>query len=316
MIGTLVRRLVVSVPVLIVVALVAFLLIQLTPGDPASLLAGENASPDRVDAVRGTLGLDRPVLDRFGDYLGGLLQGDLGMSFFSGRSVMAMIAEALPATLSIALVTYLLVLLIAIPTGIAAAVNRGGLTDRLVTAAGSFFIGVPPFVVGLLLVVAFAVSVRLFPATGYVSLADGGLSGWLSHLFLPALALALPSAAEVTRQLRGSLVDVLEQDYIRTQRAKGLAPSRVLLKHGLKNAAPPVLTVLGLQLGRILGATVIVEQIFAIPGFGTLAFTAVLRHDFPVIQGVVLLSAVAVILVNLLTDFIESAVNPRLRSTT
>ncbi|QHE73309.1 Dipeptide transport system permease protein DppB (plasmid) [Rhodococcus sp. WAY2] len=314
MIAAIVRRVLLASPVLAVVALVAFLLVEATPGDPAAQVAGDNATPERIEEVRVALGLNQPLIERFGDYIGGLASGDLGDSLVAGQSVASMIGEALPLTLSLAFVAMILVVLIGIPAGMAAAVRRGGYVDRAVTAVGSFFIGIPPFVFGLLLVIALVLTVRAFPATGYVSIAEGGVSRWLSHLILPGLALALPSAAEVARQLRGALVDVLEQDYIRTQRAKGLKPSRILLKHGLKNAAPPVLTVLGLQIGRILGGAVIVEQVFAIPGYGSLAFSAVTRHDLPLIQAVVLVSAVAVIVINLLTDLIETVVNPRLRS--
>jgi len=316
MIGALGRRVAAAIPVLFVVTLVTFLLVTITPGDPADLLAGESASPERLDAIRATLGLDRSVGERFLDYIGGLLTGDWGTSLFSGQSVLEEIAEVLPVTLSITLMTFVLTLAIGIPLGVAAAVNRDGAIDRFTSAVGSFFIGVPPFVSGMLLIAAFALTLQLFPPTGYVSIQDGGFAAWTSHLFLPSLALALPSAAEVARQLRGALVDTLEQDFIRAQRAKGLPPATVLWKHGLKNAAPPVITVLGLQLGRILGGTVIVEQVFAIPGFGSMTLQAVVQHDYPLIQAAVLVSALLIICTNVLTDAVEVMVNPRLRSST
>lgn len=308
------KRLLVAVPILLVVTLVTFLLIDLSPGDPAALLAGDNASPDRIEEVRVQLGLDQSLWERLVSYVAGLFQGDLGVSLFSGQSVVDAIAESLPVTLSLTLVAFVLVFLIAIPLGTLAAARRDGIADRIVSALSSFFIGVPPFVAGLLLVIVFALTLRAFPATAYVPLSEAGPNVWLSHLILPGLALALPSAAEVARQLRGALVDVLEQDYIRTQRAKGLAPLLVLSKHGLKNAAPPVLTVVGLQLGRMLGGTVIVEQVFAMPGFGMLTYNSVVQHDYPIIQGIVLVSALAVIVVNIVTDVLESVINPRLRS--
>ncbi|MGW4337503.1 ABC transporter permease [Rhodococcus koreensis] len=314
MLATIGRRLFLAVPILLVVTLVTFLLVDLSPGDPAALLAGDNASPERVEEVRGQLGLDQSMWDRLASYFTGLLHGDFGRSLFSGQSVGAAITEALPVTLSLTLVAFVLVFLIAIPLGTMAAARRDGIADRIVSACASFFIGVPPFVAGLLLVIAFALMMPLFPATAYVPLSEAGPNVWLSHLMLPGLALALPSAAEVARQLRGALVDVLEQDFIRTQRAKGLSSLLVLAKHGLKNAAPPVLTVAGLQLGRMLGGAVIVEQVFAMPGFGMLAYNSVVQHDYPIIQGVVLVSALAVIVVNILTDVLESMINPRLRS--
>lgn len=315
MAGAIGRRILIAIPILVVVSLVTFLLVDLSPGDPAALLAGDNATPERVAEVRTQLGLDEPTWSRFVDYLGGLVGGDLGTSLFSGQSVLSAIGQAMPITLSLALVSFVLVFLIAIPLGTWAAVRRGGIADRAISVFCSFFLGVPPFVAGLFLVIVFALSIRAFPATAYIPLSRG-FAPWISHLMLPGLALALPSAAEVARQLRGALVDVLEQDYIRTQRAKGLDPGRVLYLHGLKNAAPPVLTVVGLQVGRMLGGSVIVEQVFAMPGFGSLAYNAVTQHDYPLIQGIVLVSAVVVILVNLLTDVVEVGLNPRLRSTT
>lgn len=312
--GAIGRRILIAIPIMVVVSLVTFLLVDLSPGDPAALLAGDNATPERIDEVRTQLGLDQPTWTRFVAYLAGLFQGDLGTSLFSGQTVLAAIGQALPITLSLALVAFVLVFLIAIPIGTWAAMHRGGAADRVISAFCSFFLGIPPFVAGLFLVIIFALTIRAFPATAYVPLSKG-FGPWLSHLVLPGLALALPSAAEVARQLRGALIDVLEQDYIRTQRAKGLAPRRVLYLHGLKNAAPPVLTVVGLQVGRMLGGAVIVEQVFAMPGFGSLAYNAVTQHDYPLIQGIVLVSAVAVILINLLTDVAEAGLNPRLRST-
>ncbi|WP_029429895.1 ABC transporter permease [Blastococcus sp. URHD0036] len=313
MIGAVGRRLLLAIPILVVVSLLSFLLIDLTPGSPAELLAGEGATPERVAELEQTLGLDQPIWQRFGDYMSGLLQGDFGTSLFSGQSVGDAIGAALPVTVSLIVVAYVLVFVIAIPLGVLAAVRRDTRTDRAISATCSFFLGIPSFVVALVLVILLALTVEAFPATGYKPLADG-FGVWLSHLILPGLALALTSAAEVTRQLRGALVDVLEQDYIRTQRAKGLPPLLILGKHGLKNAAPPVLTVIGLQLARMLGSTVIIEQVFAMPGFGALTLNAVLQHDFPLIQGCVLVSAIAVIGTTVVVDVVEAGLNPRLRS--
>jgi peptide/nickel transport system permease protein len=307
------KRLMLAVPILFVVTLLTFLLIDLSPGDPAAVLAGESATQERVDEVRAQLGLDQSLWERLASYYGAIVQGDLGTSLFSGQSVVGAIAESLPITISLTVVAFLMIFIIAIPLGTVAALRRDGFADRAVSALASFFIGIPPFVAGLILVLVFALALRAFPATGYAPLSDG-LNVWLTHLMLPALALALPSAAEVARQLRGALVDVLEQDFIRTQRAKGLSPLLVVGKHGLKNAGPPVLTVLGLQLGRMLGGTVIVEMVFAMPGFGMLIYNSVLQHDLPVIQGVVLISALAVIVVNIFTDVLETVINPRLGS--
>ncbi len=307
------RRLLAAIPTLAGVILVAMLLLELMPGDPAQIMAGENATPEAVEVIRRDLELDKPVWERFGSYLGDVVRGDLGRSPGSSVPIWDRIADALPVTLSLALVAMVMALTIGVTAGTAAGLRRGRWVDRAVTAAASVMQAVPAFVVGLGLVIAFAVDRAWFPAGGYQPMAEG-LGEWLRHLFLPAVALALSSAAELARQTRGALVDTLEQDYIRANRAKGLSERWVLGKHAAKNAATPVVTVAGLQVARILGGAIVVEQIFAMHGFGSLAVNAVLTRDMVLIQGVVLVSAVGVLITNLLVDLSYGYLNPKVRA--
>jgi peptide/nickel transport system permease protein len=313
MVKLLARRLLSVIPVIFVVSLVAFLLVSLAPGDPATTLAGENASPEVVAAVRTRLGLDKPPLQRLIDFEVRILHADLGTSFQTSQPVAEAMRQTLPVTGSLSLIAIILAILMGAAAGIVSALRRGGLTDRLINAVSAIGVAVPPFVLAFVLIIPLAVLWHLFPATGYVGITDDPLD-WLRHLILPGFALAIPSAAELGRQLRGSLVDTLEQDFIRTGRACGLLPLSLIGKHALKNSAIPVVTVLGLQASRILGGAVVVESVFAIPGFGTLSFAAVLQHDVPVIQGVVLVSAAIVLAINLLVDLSYGYFNPRLRS--
>ncbi|HMG44230.1 MAG TPA: ABC transporter permease [Acidimicrobiales bacterium] len=307
------RRLLAMVPTLLIVSLVVFFLLDLTPGDPARILAGETATPEQVLDTRARLGLDRPLLDRYGDYVGGVFTGDLGDSFFSNRPVLDEIGRAFPITASLALAALGLAVLVAVPAGLLAALRPGGPLDRLVSAVSAFALAVPPFVIGVLFVVFFAVENSLLPAVGYVPFADDP-GEWARHLVLPAIALAVAPAAELARQTRGALADALSRDYVRAAQAKGLPRRIVVLKHAAKNAAIPVVTVLGLQIGRVIGGAVVVEQVFALPGFGTLAIQAVKNSDYPMIQGIVLVSGLTVILVNLAVDLSYAYFNPKVRT--
>jgi peptide/nickel transport system permease protein len=307
------HRLLLAIPTLLIVLLLSFLLMHLVPGDPARVVAGNSASPEQLAAVRAQLGIDQPLVSQFATYIGNVARGDLGTSLENRQSVATRIADTLPVTLSLTAIALIFTVLIAVPCGVLAALRRGRWLDQAVAAVSAFFIAIPPFIVGLVLVVLFALHWSIFPATGYVPLADG-FTEWFRSLALPALALALTPAAELTRQIRGALVDTLEQDFIRTVRAKGMPGWSLVGKHAAKNAASPVITVFGLQIGRILGGAVVVELIFGLPGFGTLAYNAVLGRDFPLIQGVVLVSAVAVIICNLLVDLSYAYLNPKLRT--
>lgn len=312
MIRVVARRLAATIPTLVLVMLATFLLLELMPGDPAATIAGDQANEQTIARLREQLGLNDPLANRFGTYLADIARGDLGTSLLTGREVLTSITEALPPTLSLAAISLAMALVMAFAGGITAALRRNGLVDRVVSALSAVALAVPPFVVALALVVPLAVNRDLFPATGYADLADG-LWPWLRHLLLPAFALSLNSAAELARQVRGAVVDTLEQDFITTSRASGLSQASVVVKHALKNSALPIVTVFGLQVGRVLGSAVVVEKVFAIPGFGTLAYTAVLQRDLPMIQGVVLVSAVVVLAVNLLVDLSYPYFNPKLR---
>lgn len=306
------RRALTTVPALLGVMLVALLLLELMPGDPAEIMAGENATPEAVEAIRHDLRLDQPLWERFGRYAWGVVQGDLGRSPGSDIAVWERISTALPVTLSLGGLALSLAVLVAVPAGTWAALRRGRWADRAVAATASVMQAVPPFVIGLALVIAFAVDRSWFPANGFVPFEEDPWE-WFRHLVLPASALALSAAAELARQTRGALVDTFEQDYIRAVRAKGMRERWVIGKHAAKNAATPVVTVLGLQVGRILGGAVVVELIFGMHGFGALALNAVVTRDIVLIQGVVLVSAIAVLLANLAVDILYGYFDPKVR---
>lgn len=312
MIGLVVRRLLSVVPLLFLVTFLAYGMILLIPGDPAISIAGENATPEQVEATRERLGLNDPFLVQYGRWIGDALQGDLGTSLFSSRTVAGAIFERLGITLALTGAALTLAVVIAIPAGILAALRRGTWIDRATTLSTTIGVAMPNFWLGLLLVLAFAISNPWFPATGYVGFGEDPVE-WARHLLLPAIALGAAACAEVTRQLRSAVIDVVEQDYVRTARAKGLQKRRVVGKHVLKNAAVPVVTVLGLQVTRLLGGAVIIEQVFALPGLGQLAVTAVFNRDVPMILGVVLVASLIAIVVNLLVDLSYGWFNPKVR---
>ena len=307
------RRIISTIPMLVLVGLITFLLIHITPGDPAAVVAGENASLQAIEEARHRLGLDQPFLIQFWHWLWAVLHGDLGTSFTSGKPVTELIFDRLPITLSLTAGATLIGLLIAVPLGVFAATKRGSWLDRITIFGTSLGIAAPEFFIGLLLVLVVALEWGWLPATGYVPFAEDPVE-WLARLTLPSVTLGLGVAAELARQVRGSMIDVLSRDYIQTARAKGLSTLSIIVKHGLKNAAIPVVTVLGLQVRRLLGGTVIVEQIFAMNGVGSLAVRAVFLRDLPVLLGVALTTAVVVLLVNLLVDMSYGYFDPKVRS--
>lgn len=314
MLKLVVRRALSAIPLLFVVSFLVFLLLELMPGDAATNIAGDNASPEKIADTRARLGLDDPLFTRYFHWVGSAIHGDLGQSLYSSNSVASIIRERLPVTASLALVAMALVVLVGLPLGILAARRPNSWGDRLLSAFASVTMSLPPFVVGLLLVLVFAVTYQVLPATGYLSIADGGLSGWLKQLILPSVAVAAIPVAELARQTRGALVDTLGSDYVRAVRSKGVRERDVLLKHALKNAGVPIVTVLGLQVSRLLAGSVTVEFVFALPGFGALAVSSVIQRDVPMILGVVVVSALIVIVVNIVTDLTYGFFNPRLRS--
>jgi peptide/nickel transport system permease protein len=306
------RRLLSLVPVLLIVSFAAFSLILLIPGDPAITLAGTNPSPARIAAVREQLGLNDPLYVQYGRWLGNLARGDLGDALFKPRSVWELISSRLPVTLSLTFGGMIVGLLLGVPLGIYAASRSGRLADRVTSVAASLGVAAPNYWLALLLVIAFALRLGWFPVAGYVG-PTTHVGEWLHHLVLPSIALGLATAAEIARQLRSSMIDVLNREYVRTAVAKGLRARVVLLRHGLRNAALPVVTVLGLQFARLFGGAVIVEQIFNMNGLGRLAVDAVTERDFPVVQGVVVVAVIVAVLCNLVVDVSYAWLNPKVR---
>ncbi|MFI6904446.1 ABC transporter permease [Nonomuraea sp. NPDC050394] len=297
----LLKRLAGAAVVLFVVSIITFGLSLLVPGDPAIHIAGEHATREEIAAVRAGLGLDQPVAVRYVSWAAAALSGDLGTSLYNSQPVTEILAERLPVTLSLALAAMAVAVLISIPLGTLAALRPGGRLDRVISSGTALAVATPSFWLGLLLILALAITYPLFPATGYRPIGDG-FGAFTAHLALPALTLGLAAAVEPTRQLRAALADVLETDYVRTARAKGLLAVTVLRKHALRNAAVPYVTVIGLETGQLLGGAVVVETVFGLPGLGTLAESTVTRQDLPVLQGIVIASTLVVVAANLAVD--------------
>jgi len=306
------RRLLSAIPTLLIVTLIVFAMVKLLPGDPARLILGQEATPQALSELRRSLGLDRPLPQQYLSWLTSAARLDFGTSLTDHSSVGRLIAQKLPVTLELSLFAMLISLLISLPAGMISAVRRSTWVDRLLTLLALSGISLPNFFLGILLIYLFSIRLAWIPASGYTSLMENPGRNLLL-LLLPAVTLGVGSAAVLTRYLRSSLSETLNQDYVRTAHAKGLAARQVISKHALKNALIPFLTAFGLQLGGLLGGAVITEQIFSIPGFGRLLVDAVFTRDLPVIQGVVLVSAVAVFLVSFLVDLGYAAVDPRIR---
>jgi peptide/nickel transport system permease protein len=295
-----------------VVAFVVFLLLYLTPGDPAAILAGDAATVDEIRRVRETLGLDRPFLVRFGEWAGALLRGDLGTSIFTNLPVTRLIGQRIEPTLALTLCTLLVAVLVAVPMGVVAAAKAGTWVDRSVMAFTVLGFSVPVFVLAYILIMVFSIELDWLPVQGYRPISDG-LWQWARHLVLPSLALGTVYIALIARITRASMLDVLAQDYIRTAQAKGLAPDAVLVGHALKNAAVPIMTVIGIGIALLIGGAIVTETVFAIPGIGRLTVDAILRRDYPIIQGVILIFSGAYVLINLAVDLSYMFFDPRIR---
>lgn len=306
-----VKRLAYSVPMLFGVSSLAFLLLNSLPSDIAQMKAGEDATPETIAAIRESLGLDRPLVERYIDWLGALLSGDLGISWHNGQSVLSGILASAPVTLSIVVLSLILSLLVGVPIGVIAAV-RGGRLDRALVSSTVVALAIPNFWLALMLVLAFALTIQLLPATGYVPL-DADPNLWLQHLWLPVIAVATVAISSIARQTRSAMIENLGRDYVRTLRAAGIPESSVVYKHALKNSGVPILTTLGIQFVNLSGGSIIVEQVFAVPGLGQLTMTALSRNDVPVVLGVLVVTAVAVVIINLAVDLLNSAVNPKVR---
>jgi len=297
--------------VIFLTSIAVAMMVHLVPGDAASAIAGDDPTPEQIEEIRERLGLDRPILNQYFDWAGDAVRGDFRESLVSNRSVTELITEALPATISITLAAAVVAITIGVTFGAIAGL-RGGLTDRIASLATSLGIAMPSFWVGMLLVSVFALELGWFPATSYVPITESPTT-WLRHITLPAVALGVAMAAEIARQTRGGVIEVMAQPYIRTARAKGAQGAHLVTRHVGRNAAIPVVTVLGLQLGRLLGGVIVVELVFGIAGLGTLAISAVGNRDFPVIQAYVVMTAVVVVAINLLVDLSYSWINPKVR---
>jgi peptide/nickel transport system permease protein len=307
-----VRRVIQAIPVMGFVAFFVFSLLYLTPGDPAAVIAGDQATSQDIERIRARLGLDRPFLVQFGSWLWAVLHGDMGVSIFTNLPVSEMIGQRIEATAALATFTLILSVSIAVPLGVLAAWKVGSWIDRLVMLVAVTGFSVPVFVIGYVLIFTFAIEFEIFPVQGYVSPSEG-IVPFLSHLVLPASALGLVYMALIARITRASVLDVLSQDYIRTARAKGLAENNVLLGHALKAAAIPIVTIIGIGIALLIGGVVVTESVFAIPGLGRLTVDAILRRDYPIIQGVVLLFSLVYVILNLLIDICYTMLDPRIR---
>ena len=312
MISFIARRLLATVPVLLIVAVLVFLLLRLTPGDPAAILAGDAASTEQIARIRSGLGLDRPILAQFGIWFANIAQGDLGESFYYKTKVAALIGQRLEPTLSLAALTILIAVLTAVPLGVLAAWRFGGWFDRALMGFSVLGFSVPVFVLAYILIYVVSLKLGLLPVQGYQRLADGA-GPWLRHLLLPSVTLSVIYIALIARVTRASVMDALGEDYIRTARAKGLPEARVLVRHALANAAIPIVTVIGIGVALLIGGVVVTESVYAIPGLGRLTVDAVLARDFPTIQGVILFFSFIYVLVNLLVDLSYVFLDPRIR---
>lgn len=298
------RRVLITLPTLWLVTLVVFSMVRLLPGDPAETIAGLHATQEAVAGLRQELGLDRPLLVQYGQFLAGLTRLDLGRSTMSRAPVLDELLPRLPVSVTLAVASMLVAVMVGVLLGVAAALRRRTWVDYLAMSVSVAGLSTPTFVLGLLLILVLSVQWRLLPATG-------AASWW--HYILPALTLGLPAAAVVARMARSSLLEVLRQDFVRTAWAKGLSGRVVVYRHALKNALIPVITVSGLQFGQLMGGAVVVESVFGLPGLGKLLVDRVLGRDYPVIQGVVLVAACGFVLTNLIVDLVYSLVDPRIR---
>jgi peptide/nickel transport system permease protein len=306
------RRLIATIPVLAVVAVVVFMLLRLTTGDPAAIIAGDNATSQDVAAIRTRLGLDRPLVEQFAIWLGRLARGDFGESFFFKKPVSELIAERVEPTLALAVSTIVLTILLAVPLGMLAAWWRDRWLDRVVMGFSVLGFSVPVFVIGYLLIYFFAIELAWLPVQGYQRVREG-LGGFAERLILPSVTLAVVFVALIARITRASVLEVLNADYVRTARAKGLGEVPVMVRHVLRNAAVPIVTIIGVGIATLIGGVVVTESVYSIPGLGRLTVDAVLARDYPTVQAVILIFSVVYVLINLLVDLSYTLLDPRIR---
>ncbi|HEV2956806.1 MAG TPA: ABC transporter permease [Xanthobacteraceae bacterium] len=312
MAGYILRRIAATVPVMLIVAVLVFLMLRLTPGDPAAVIAGDNANAEQIAAIRTRLGLDQPIVVQFFIWFGQILHGDFGESFFFKKSVAELIASRVEPTLALSLSTIVIAVLVAVPLGVLAAYKQGTLIDKVVMGFSVLGFSVPVFVIGYSLIYLFAIELNWLPVQGYQRLADG-FGGFIARLILPSLTLAVIYIALIARMTRTSVLDVMGEDYIRTARAKGQVERKVLFHHALRNAAVPIVTVIGFGVALLIGGVVVTESVFTIPGIGRLTVDAVLARDYPTIQAVILLFSFVYVLINLIVDLAYRVFDPRIR---
>lgn len=312
MFAYIIRRVLATVPVMAIVALLVFSLLYIAPGDPATIIAGDQASPADIEHIRVSLGLDRPFLVRFGSWVWDVVHGDLGKSIFTNLPVTHMIAQRIEPTVSLMLITLVLSLALAIPLGVVAAWKQGSWIDRFAMVLSTAGFSVPVFVIGYVLAYVFGLTLEWVPVQGYTPISEG-IWPWFQNLIMPSIALGLIYMALIARITRATMLEVLSQDYVRTARAKGVGQRGILFVHALKNAAVPIITIIGIGFAALIGGAVVTESVFAIPGLGRLTVDAILRRDYPVIQGVVLLFSFVYVLVNLGVDLLYTLFDPRIR---
>ena len=312
MIDFIARRLIAIVPVLTIVAVLIFMMLRLTPGDPAAVIAGDNATSDQIADIREKLGLNLPLWQQFGIWIGNILQGNFGESFFFKKTVAELIAQRIEPTLALGICTIAFAIVVAVPIGVMAAYKQGSLFDRCVMGFAVIGFSVPGFVIGYCLIYVFAIELGWLPVQGYTRI---GVNFWafLERMVLPSITLSVGFIALISRITRASVLEVLNEDYIRTARAKGLSNRIVLMRHALRNAAVPIMTVVGIGIAIVLGGAVVTESVFGLPGLGRLTVEAVLSRDFPTIQTVILMFSVVYVLVNLLIDISYTFFDPRIR---
>ena len=313
MLGYIFKRIFMTIPVMVVVALFVFLLLRLSPGDPAAVIAGDYATAEDVQKIREKLGLSEPIFVQFVTWLGSLIQGDLGTSIFSNKPVTELIAQRLEPTLMLALPTIIFSILVAVPLGTIAAFRAGSWIDRLVMLFSVGGFSVPVFVLGYILIYYFSITWRILPVQGYRSPFEDGMLPFIQHIILPTLTLSVIYIALLARMTRASVMEVLEEDYIRTARAKGLSEVKILMRHALGNAAVPIVTVIGIGIALLIGGVVVTESVYNIPGLGRLVLDAVLARDYPIIQGLILFFSLIYVLLNLIIDLTYTLFDPRIK---
>jgi peptide/nickel transport system permease protein len=312
MIGYILQRVLAAIPVMGFVALFVFLLLRLTPGDPAAIIAGDTATPEQLEAIRDSLGLNDPLLVQFFDWIGKLLRGDFGTSVLSGEPVIKLIEARMEPTISLALTTIVLSVIIAVPLGVIAAWKHGTLIDRFVMLLSVLGFSIPVFVIGYLMISLFSMQLNWFPVQGFRPIGEG-VGDFFHRIALPTFTLTLLYVALIARITRTSMLEILGEDYIRTARAKGLPEARVLMRHALRNCSVPIITVIGIGFALIISGVVVTESVFNLPGLGRLTVDAVLARDYPVIQAVILLASLIYVVVNLIIDITYVLLDPRIR---